>query len=226
MAKVSDAADDQPAAEPKTGGGSKKLILIIAAALALVGTSVGGSYLTFSLLHKEAPAAKSATKKAKAAAAKDAEADNDAEKEAEAEDAGDAAKSDTAGDAADKEVADAEDDAEATDAEGNKIEATYVDFEQPIVANFMDDGQLRYLQIGISVLVKNPATVADVKRHMPRIRNNLVMLFSGQSRDAIIGRDGKEKVRLAAEAEVQKVLKEQTGKPGIKALFFTSFVMQ
>jgi flagellar FliL protein len=52
------------------------------------------------------------------------------------------------------------------------------------------------------------------------------MLFSGQTRDAIIGRDGKEKIRKEAEAEVQKVLKEQTGKPGIKSLYFTSFVMQ
>jgi flagellar FliL protein len=51
-------------------------------------------------------------------------------------------------------------------------------------------------------------------------------LFSGQTREGIISREGKEKIRKEAEAEVQKILKEQTGNPGVKALYFTSFVMQ
>jgi flagellar FliL protein len=65
-----------------------------------------------------------------------------------------------------------------------------------------------------------------VKRHMPLIRNNLVMLFSSRSRDQIISREGKEKIRADAQAEVQKILTEQTGKPVIEALYLTSFVMQ
>lgn len=218
MAKVSDAADtdEQAAPEPKKGGGSKKLILIIAGAVALVGVSVGGSFLAFNMLHKDESTKKVAKKKAPANEEQDAEA-----KDPDAADDGD--KADKTG-AEGGDTADTGDDTEAG-GEGAKT-STYVDFEQPVVVNFMDDGQLRYLQIGISVLVKDPKTVEDIKHHMPMIRNNLVMLFSGQTRDAIISRDGKEKIRKEAEAEVQKVLKEQTGKPGIKSLFFTSFVMQ
>jgi flagellar FliL protein len=217
MAKVSDAADDeQPAPEPKKSRISKKLILIIGGVVALVGVSVGGSYLAFSMLHKDEPTKKVEKKKAPANEEQDADA-----KDPEAGDAG------GDGDKATAEGGDAADAGDDTEAGGEgKKTSTYVDFEQPVIVNFMDDGQLRYLQIGISVLVKDPKTVEDIKHHMPMIRNNLVMLFSGQTRDAIIGRDGKEKIRKEAEAEVQKVLKEQTGKPGIKSLYFTSFVMQ
>jgi flagellar FliL protein len=217
MAKVSDAADDeQPAPEPKKSRISKKLILIIGGVVALVGVSVGGSYLAFSMLHKDEPTKKVEKKKAPAPEEQDADT-----KDPEAGDAG------GDGDKATAEGGDAADAGDDTEAGGEgKKTSTYVDFEQPVIVNFMDDGQLRYLQIGISVLVKDPKTVEDIKHHMPMIRNNLVMLFSGQTRDAIIGRDGKEKIRKEAEAEVQKVLKEQTGKPGIKSLYFTSFVMQ
>lgn len=219
MAKVSDAADDdeQPAPEPKKSRISKKLLLIIGGAVALVGVSAGGSYLAFSMMHKDEPTTKVAKKKAPANEEQDAEA-----KDPEAGDQGDEGDKTAAAEGGD--AADAGDDTEAG-GEAAKT-STYVDFEQPVVVNFMDDGQLRYLQIGISVLVKDSKTVEDIKHHMPMIRNNLVMLFSGQTRDAIISRDGKEKIRKDAEAEVQKVLKEQTGKPGIKSLFFTSFVMQ
>jgi flagellar FliL protein len=65
-----------------------------------------------------------------------------------------------------------------------------------------------------------------VKRHMPVIRNNLVMLFSSQTRQSIATREGKEKIRADAQSEVQKILTDRTGKPVIEQLYFTSFVMQ
>ena len=39
-------------------------------------------------------------------------------------------------------------------------------------------------------------------------------------------REGKEKLRADALAEIQKVMKAETGKPGVESVFFTSFVMQ
>jgi flagellar FliL protein len=75
-------------------------------------------------------------------------------------------------------------------------------------------------------MAHDPGMTATVKQHMPVIRNNLVMLFSSQTRQSIASREGKEKVRAEAQAEVQKILTDQTGKPVIEQLYFTSFVMQ
>ena len=193
---------------------SKKVLIIAAAVLVLVVAGVGGAVLFTDLFGTSAPVKK--------AAKKSAEGDGEGEAEAKEPDTKDTDAKEDGKDKADAEV----EDADEINPDGTPKVAVYFDFEQPFVVNFQDEGQLRYLQITASVMVKNPKVVEEVKRHMPLIRNNLVMLFSGQSRDGILAREGKEKIRAEAEAEVQKILKEQTGKPGIKALYFTSFVMQ
>jgi flagellar FliL protein len=193
----------------------KKILIIAAAVLALIGMSVGGTMLASSLASKSEPVKKKATKTATDAAEGE-------EKDAQAKDGEQPDAKEGEQDKADAE-GEGDDD---TNLDGTPRVAVYMDFEQPFVVNFQDEGQLRYLQITISVMTKNPKVVEELKRHMPLIRNNLVMLFSGQSREGVISREGKEKIRKEAEAEVQKILKEQTGNPGVKALYFTSFVMQ
>lgn len=209
---LEDSGDDaDQKAAPASKSGMKKIVIIAVAVLALVGVSVGGTLLVNNMFGKhDDPAKKVAKKKA----ADDAEADADAAKDEQGGDeaAGDGEKT-------------GEDDGN-TDADGTPRVATYLDFDQPFVVNFQDEGALRYLQITISVMATDPKVIDAVKHHMPLIRNNLVMLFSGQTRETIISREGKEKIRADAQAEVQKILKEQTGNPGIKSLYFTSFVMQ
>jgi flagellar FliL protein len=52
------------------------------------------------------------------------------------------------------------------------------------------------------------------------------MLFSQESADGLLTRQGKEKLQAASLAEVKKLLVAETGKPGVDALMFTSFVVQ
>jgi len=66
----------------------------------------------------------------------------------------------------------------------------------------------------------------QVKNHMPVIRNNLVLLFSSQTYDSVSTLEGKEALREEALTVIQKILEEETGDPGIEAVYFTSFVMQ
>jgi flagellar FliL protein len=187
----------------------KKIMIIAVAVLALVGVSVGATMFATGVFSKSEPVKK--------VAKKTADETEGEEKDAEA----------GAGKEGDKDKAEGEGEGEEdANPDGTPRVAVYMDIEQPFVVNFQDEGQLRYLQITISVMTKNPKVVEEMKRHMPLIRNNLVMLFSGQTREGIISREGKEKIRKEAEAEVQKILKEQTGNPGVKALYFTSFVMQ
>lgn len=209
-----DAGDDEE--EKKEAPASrfplKKILIIAVAVLALVGVGVGGTMLVTSLFSKSEPVKK--------VVKKTADETEGEEKDAEAKDGGKEGEKDNEKDKAEGEGE------EDTNPDGTPRVALYMDIEQPFVVNFQDEGQLRYLQITISVMTKNPKMVEEMKRHMPLIRNNLVMLFSGQTREGIISREGKEKIRKDAEAEVQKILKEQTGNPGVKALYFTSFVMQ
>ena len=102
----------------------------------------------------------------------------------------------------------------------------YFAFDPPLVVSFQDQAAMRFLQVTVEVMGRNEETVAAVKTHMPVLRNNLLMLLGGQSIPELSTRDGKEKLRKEALAEVQRILKKNTGKPGIEDLYFTSFVVQ
>lgn len=102
----------------------------------------------------------------------------------------------------------------------------YVELGEPFVVNFIEGNQIRYLQVRIETMTRDPAVPAAVARHLPRIRNNLVFMFSGFDYAALGTVEGKQKIRDEALAEVQSVLKQEIGNPGVEAVYFTSFVMQ
>ena len=104
--------------------------------------------------------------------------------------------------------------------------AVYFAFDPPLIVNF-DDGQaVRFLQLQIEVLARDPKVVDAVKLHSPVIRNNLLMLMNGRDYRTLMNREGKEALRQECLKEVQRILAKETGKPGIEDLFFTSFVVQ
>jgi len=78
----------------------------------------------------------------------------------------------------------------------------------------------------VQVMTRDPEVAQAIEAHMPVIRNNLVMLFSGQKYEEVATREGKERLRQQTLAEIQKVLEERIGKPGVEDVYFTAFVMQ
>jgi flagellar FliL protein len=102
----------------------------------------------------------------------------------------------------------------------------YMAFDPPMVVSFQDQGTMRFLQVTVEVMGRNEETMAAVKTHMPVIRNNLLMMFGGRNMQQLTDREGKEKLRQEALVEVQRIIKENTGKPGVEDLYFTSFVVQ
>ncbi len=60
---------------------------------------------------------------------------------------------------------------------------------------------------------------------MPLIRNNLLLLMSNRNYQSLMSREGKDKLREEALAEIRAVLKKQGG-GDIDDLLFTSFVVQ
>lgn len=102
----------------------------------------------------------------------------------------------------------------------------YYAMDPPFVVNFEIPAPVRFLQVTVEVMAHEQSVIDAVQKHMPVIRNNLMMLFSGQDYQVIRTREGKEALRARTLAEIQSILKQRTGKPGIEAVYFTSFVMQ
>ncbi|RMD79278.1 MAG: flagellar basal body protein FliL [Gammaproteobacteria bacterium] len=110
--------------------------------------------------------------------------------------------------------------------EGEKQPAIYYAFDPPFVVNFQKPTGARYLQVAVEVLTHDPKVVEAIKQHTPLLRNNLLMLFSAQTYEGLSTLEGKQKLREATLAEIQKVLQEKIGEPGVEDVYFTSFVMQ
>ncbi len=102
----------------------------------------------------------------------------------------------------------------------------YLALEPAFVVNFHDDDSARYLQVGITLMAHEQAAIDTAKAADPVIRDALLTLLSSQDGKVISGVAGRQKLQAQALAAVQKVVQARLGRPGIDALYFTSFVMQ
>lgn len=102
----------------------------------------------------------------------------------------------------------------------------YLPLDPAFVVNLREGDALRYLQVGITLMSHDPKSFDVVKNADPVIRNALLLLFSSQSYAEMVDPAGRTQLQAKALAAVQEIVKERTGRPGVDALYFTSFVIQ
>ncbi|HEX7817082.1 flagellar basal body-associated FliL family protein [Dyella sp.] len=107
-----------------------------------------------------------------------------------------------------------------------KTPELYLQLDPAFVVNFKSDEQQNYLQVGVTLMSHDPAAIEAAKNADPVIRNALVLLFSSQTSADLSDLQGKQKLQAKALDAVRKILNDRLGRPGIDALYFTSFVMQ
>jgi flagellar protein FliL len=109
--------------------------------------------------------------------------------------------------------------------EGEGKNALYYAVDPPLVVNFEDGSVVRFLQITMEIMAHDQKTLDSLQRNLPMIRNNLLLLMSNRNYQSLMSREGKEKLRAEALAEVRAVQKKQGG-GDVDDLLFTSFVVQ
>jgi flagellar FliL protein len=89
--------------------------------------------------------------------------------------------------------------------------ALYLDMKPALVSNFADpSGGASYLQIEMQLMARDPHVLDLAKLHMPVIRNNLLLIMSGQKVADLQTRAGKEKLQQAMLESIQHTLDEVT----------------
>ncbi|MHA6196484.1 flagellar basal body-associated protein FliL [Pseudomonas wadenswilerensis] len=121
---------------------------------------------------------------------------------------------------------DSKPEAEPVAAANVKQAAIYESMSPAFVVNFNQNGRQRYMQVSITMQARDQAALDALKVHMPVIRNNLVMLFSGQAFESLATPVGQEMLRQKATASVQEVAQKEVGKLVVDQLLFTNFVLQ
>jgi flagellar protein FliL len=107
------------------------------------------------------------------------------------------------------------------------LPALYMALDPPFVVNFEAEQQVRFLQVTVQLMSRDPATIELLKANDPVVRNDLLLLFAGQKYTVIATREGKEALRQQTLEAIRKIVTGSGGKPEkVEAVYFTSFVMQ
>jgi len=179
----------------------KMLIVAVLGLLVLAGTVVGTLFLAKTYLFPQ-PGAQTA---AAAAAAPAAEHGSEAGADHGAAPAG-------------------EHGAEAAPA-GNG-EAVYKTIDPAFVVNIQDGPRFRFLQVEVDVMTRDATAIARLDKVMPRVKSELTMLFGSLQRENVQTIEGQKALQAQALDVINTVLKEETGRDGIAAVYFTKFVVQ
>lgn len=103
----------------------------------------------------------------------------------------------------------------------------YITLDPPFVVNFEAESVVRFLQVTVGVMTREPAVEQIVKDNDPRVRNDLLMILSNQTYTTVSSLEGKEALRQRCLDSVRTIVTEMGGDAQkVEALYFTSFVMQ
>lgn len=106
--------------------------------------------------------------------------------------------------------------------------AVYYTIQEPFTINFLTQSQqkVRYLQIKVALMSHDQATVDSAEQNLPMIQDGLRNLFTDQSLQNVSTVDGRQALQTQALNTVNRILKQETGKDDIEAVYFTSFILQ
>ena len=102
----------------------------------------------------------------------------------------------------------------------------YLKLEPPLVVNVDEGDVMRFLQVDAQLQYGQPLAQPIIEKHMPAIRDAMIMLLSGQSVTEIKTPQGKEHLRETTLKAIQQVMTEATGETVVDAVYFTGFVIQ
>jgi len=115
----------------------------------------------------------------------------------------------------------------AEEEEDSEVDDTkYYELSPPFVVNLQtNERRMRFLQVRLQVL-GSPSAITEVQTHNAPLRDVIITSLSSQTRDSINTPKKKKALQNKVQEEVEKVLKELTGKKQIEGLYFTNFVIQ
>lgn len=97
---------------------------------------------------------------------------------------------------------------------------------KPVFIVNLNSGRVKFLQIAVDVMTKDPDTITKLTDFLPIVKNELLILFSNKTYDEVKTIEGREALRHEALNTVRRVLEKEAGGSHIDDLLFTGFVVQ
>lgn len=119
--------------------------------------------------------------------------------------------------------------AEEEGEEGAGPKIVYHELHPSFVTNIQSDHRDRhtYVLVKVEIMGENQKVIDELRYHEPQIRDHLIMLFAGQSRQGLEDSQGKTKLQAKALETVRNVLNNESAKgEHIKRVLFTQFTIE
>lgn len=83
----------------------------------------------------------------------------------------------------------------------------------------------KYLMINVQLLVEGAEAVAKIKKHMPALRHELIMLYTGRVSDQLQTMEQREALRQETVITIRKALEKLENSDGFRDVFFTEILV-
>ncbi|NQY27013.1 MAG: flagellar basal body-associated FliL family protein [Piscirickettsiaceae bacterium] len=108
-----------------------------------------------------------------------------------------------------------------------KQAAIYSEVKDPFIVNFSQQSNdvARYLQVKLKVMARDQAVIDAVQLHMPVIQHEFLLLLYSQNYDDLTT-NGTKALKVTTLTLINDILKAENVENELKAVYFTSFLMQ
>lgn len=112
--------------------------------------------------------------------------------------------------------------------EAQAPQALYYKIVEPFTINFLkqSEQEVRYLQIKVALMAHDQLILDSADMNLPMIQDSLRSLFSEQTMESVGSVEGRKKLQSDTLESINTILKAETGKGDLKAVYFTSFILQ
>jgi flagellar FliL protein len=93
--------------------------------------------------------------------------------------------------------------------EAKNVGPSYLEITPKFVVNLLESK--KYLSINVQLLIDGAPTEAAIKKHMPAIKHELIMLFSDRSMDSLQTMEQREALRQEAIDTIHKTIDKAEG---------------
>jgi len=111
----------------------------------------------------------------------------------------------------------------AEDETSAELNIEYLEMSPKFTVNL--DRRNKYLVVNVQLMVEGEDYVEKVKKHLPVLRHELIMLYSGRSTAELQTMEQREALRQETKKVITKALDDHSNSDGFRDVFFTEFLV-
>lgn len=99
----------------------------------------------------------------------------------------------------------------------------YIEMSPKFTVNL--DKRNKYLVINVQLMVEGEKFIEKVKKHLPALRHELIMIYSGRYIADLQTMEQREDLRKETKKVITKALERHSNSDGFRDVFFTEFLV-